>query len=123
MSLIRHRDCPFCKHRDIRAHHRGHPTAGEWVIECHSCPCELTGFATQADAWKAWDQRADDELLELLRMVHVLRAYSWTCANVPNPAREDPLYPQEGIGEDRGKIWREISRFLDDHTYIPTGTV
>jgi len=60
-----HLSCPFCGDRDIRSHHRGHPTSGEWVIECHSCPCELTGFATETEAWTRWNKRA--ELPESLR--------------------------------------------------------
>lgn len=49
--------CPFCGDRDIRPHYRGNPTSGEWVIECHTCSCELTGFASQTDAWTRWNTR------------------------------------------------------------------
>jgi len=45
--------CPFCGGRDVRAHYR----LAEWVIECHDCSCELTGFASSQDAWKAWNGR------------------------------------------------------------------
>lgn len=32
--------------------------SGEWVIECHSCSCELTGFTNEQEAWKRWSQRS-----------------------------------------------------------------
>ena len=53
--------CPFCGDRDVRAHFRRslNVAAGDaWVIECHSCSCELTGFATEQDAWERWNKRA-----------------------------------------------------------------
>lgn len=53
--------CPFCGDRDIRSRHRGHPTSGQWVIECGSCSCELTGFASQQDAWACWNKRPAPE--------------------------------------------------------------
>ena len=52
-----HLPCPFCGHRDIRSHHRGDPLSGEWVIECHGCPCELTGFDSETAAWRRWNMR------------------------------------------------------------------
>ena len=59
-------NCPFCGHRDIRAHYRrslNAAKADEWVIECHSCSCELTGFATERDALAGWNNRAAPETL------------------------------------------------------------
>lgn len=56
--------CPFCGDRDIRTFHRGHPTAGAWVVECKSCSCELTSLASQTDAWARWNKRASDETNE-----------------------------------------------------------
>ena len=67
-SLIRtskqHSVCPFCGDRDIRSHHRGHPLSGEWVIECHGCSCELTGFGSETEAWARWNKRPAVETSE-----------------------------------------------------------
>jgi len=35
--------------------------SGEWVIECHSCSCELTGFASEQEAWQRWNVRGNSE--------------------------------------------------------------
>lgn len=53
--------CPFCNDRDVRSHYRrsfNAARADEWVIECHGCSCELTGFETEQDAWERWNRRA-----------------------------------------------------------------
>lgn len=31
------------------------------MIECHNCSCELTGFASELDAWVKWDTRSGHE--------------------------------------------------------------
>lgn len=56
--------CPFCGDRDIRSRHVGH-TDG-WVIECHSCPCELSFFTSETEAWAAWNKRPSHETLSAL---------------------------------------------------------
>lgn len=78
LTSNQHLTCPFCGGKDIRSHHRGHPSSGEWVIECHGCSCELTGFDSQQEAWDSWNIRPSapetseaptikDEILESFR--------------------------------------------------------
>ena len=53
-----HLACPFCADRDIRSHCDARLG---WSIQCHSCPCELSWFATEQEAWERWDKRAGNE--------------------------------------------------------------
>lgn len=65
--------CPFCDGLNLQAHHRGNPLSGEWVIECHDCSCELTGFSSEQDAWKCWNDRLPVNTTYLAAEVERLR--------------------------------------------------
>lgn len=83
--------CPFCGGRDIRAHYRGHPTSGEWVIECHSCSCELTGFASEQDAWKTWNGRWNPTPVETNdHTEEIVREFMLQLEELPEPDQAQP---------------------------------
>jgi hypothetical protein len=64
--------------------------------------------------------RQGEELASAVRLLHILRAYSWTPGNMDDPAREDELYPAEWRGRTkRGELWQQIDILLKNHPYRP----
>lgn len=60
----------------------------------------------------------DKDLALAVRLLHVLRAYSWTPGNVEDAAREDPLYPARWCGRNRrGELWQQVDILLKRHPY------
>ncbi len=60
------------------------------------------------------------DLALAVRLLHILRAYSWTPGNVEDPAREDSLYPAEWRGRNkRGEMWQAVDVLLNKHPYQP----
>lgn len=56
---------------------------------------------------------------ESLRLLHVLRAWYWTGSGVFDPARCDPLYPQNAMDHrERARIWAAVPDLLDGKPYV-----
>lgn len=71
-----------------------------------------------AEQWAAAREVILQTNRQAIRLLHVLRAYSWTCANLPDQAREDPLYPQEWAREGHGRLWQAVDVLLKSHPYV-----
>lgn len=55
------------------------------------------------------------DLQQAIRLLHIVRAYTRTPGNQPDPARRDPLYPNGS--NDVPFLWREIDKLLEKYPY------